>query len=544
MKVHLPMTIPSTGYWILAMVWSIIVLLVVPVRFSYEGMLAPIAYTLVFLIFSLLFIVVFRRVAKYQSAVTPAYGQRFYRRLMIISSLACIAVWSVYWAIFYPGLISWDFYVQWHEMARKIPYSDWHPVFHTFMMWLVTRIWYSPAMVSLVQILSMGLLVGMAAVRLARVGTPFGVVVAMVTFYAVFPLFGFYAVSLWKDIGYAIAVLWLSVLVLDIVSSDGLALQNRLTILSLFLACFFVALMRHNGIVPAFGTLFVSVMVYRKQFKPLLLLTLSLAIAIVLFKGPVVTFFKVDMQAKNILKAHLPIQHIGAILNANGYITEEDAAFLNQKILPLPYWKKAYNPRSCMPLIFGKKKDGNHYLDQQILKSDENYHRLLKIWIKLAMQNPRAILCYYRDASELVWRIRSQYRPFVIADEDLNEEDLYSGYKPSPRLSQRVGAVGRFLIRLINDNSKGWYLHRGALYFWLVLFFMSLMVIRNRNGVVLLLAIPMLFQAATVAVFPLVQDTRFMFPVMLVAPLLVAVFFSRQVGGKSLGETGKVTTCK
>jgi len=197
-----------------------------------------------------------------------------------------------------------------------------------------------------------------------------------------------------------------------------------------------------------------------------------------------------------------------------------------------------------MPLIFGKKKDGNHYLDQQILKSDENYHRLLKIWIKLAMQNPRAILCYYRDASELVWRIRSQYRPFVIADEDLTEEDLYSGYKPSPRLSQRVGAVGRFLIRLINDNSKGWYLHRGALYFWLVLFFMSLMVIRNRNGVVLLLAIPMLFQAATVAVFPLVQDTRFMFPVMLVAPLLVAVFFSRQVGGKSLGETGKVTTCK
>lgn len=512
----------------IALFWAYAIPLAIPLKFSSNGLHRSLQYACLLLLVPL-FILLARHVERRTISIQSSPSEFSGRWLMAGATLACGIVWTIYGVIFYPGIISWDFYAQWHEMSGNIPLSDWHPVFHTLLIRAVTRIWYSPAMVTLLQISTMSILVGMAAVRLLRNGVPSWTIMMMVLFYAFFPLNGFYAVSLWKDIGYSIAFLWLNVLVVDVVFSSGRVLAKRSFQVSIFLALCCVAMMRHNGLVPAFGSLLVLLAIYyRTQLKPILILMLSLAAFILLFKGPVFTMFKVDVTDKNILKAHLPIQHIGAVLHADGEITPDDRIFLS-KIIPLPYWKEAYDPRSCMPLIFGKDQNGATYLKGEFLKKDENYHKFLVIWLKIALQNPYPIIQYYRRSTELLWRIHTWYNPFVIADEDLKESHLFTGYKPSQRLSEHVGTGGRFLIRLVNNHATGWLLHRGAFYFWVSLFFLSFATLRANKTTVMIIATPMLLQALTVAAFPLVQDTRFMFPVILVSPLLIALFFSARL---------------
>ena len=512
----------------ISLFWSAVIPLIIPLKFSSDRLHQLLQFSSLILLF-LVMLWICNRIGKQKIPLQAPRIKLPSTWLMIGAISICAIIWSIYGFVFYPGIITWDFYVQWHEMSGKIPLSDWHPAFHTLLMWVVTRIWFSPAIVTLVQVAAMSVLVGITAVRLAKNGVPLMIVALMVLFYAFFPLNGFYAVSLWKDIGYALAFFWLNILLFDVVFSKGSILAKRSFQMLFFLALCCVALIRHNGLIPAFGSLLVLLAIYfRSQSKPILLLMVALAAFIFLFKGPVFHLLKVNVTDKNVLKAHLPIQHIGAVLHAGGDITQEDKVFLAQ-IMPLSYWKKAYDPRSCMPLIFGKDKNGTPYLDGDFLKNHENYRKFLSVWTRTALTNPAPIMNYYLYGTELLWRIHTRYSPFVIADEDLAEDHLYSGYKPSQKLSEHVGPVGSFLIHLINNNATGWLFHRGAFYFWTSLFFLSLLALRADKVSIIAIVAPMLLQAFTVAAFPLVQDTRFMFPIILVTPLLISLFFSNRL---------------
>jgi hypothetical protein len=441
------------------------------------------------------------------------------------STLFCAIVWSYYLVVYYPGLISWDFYVQWHEMAGNTPFTDWHPFFHTLVIWAVTRIWFSPAMVSIAQIFFMSLVVGLLASKVRKFDMPLILIVMLVCFYALFPLNGFYAVSLWKDIGYSIAIFWCTVLTLEIVHHKGGILQKPLFLIQFFLSLVCIALMRHNGLVPAFGVLLILFLFYwRHQFWKILTLAIMLVTVIALYRGPLFSLLNVDVKNRNILAAHLPIQHIGAILSDDGIVTSEEKEFLTN-ILPISYWQRSYNPRSCMPLIFGKDKEGRRMLNVPFLEDRANYEQFLHLWSKLVIRNPTQIIKYHISASELLWLIHAKYGVFIIADEDITEQHLYDGYTPSTRLIERVNDAGKRLIELLTNPSTGWFLHRGALYFLLALLGLNLALIRTRNWEPIIVATPMLLQAVTIALFPLVQDTRFMFPIILVAPVLVALVF-------------------
>lgn len=383
-------------------------------------------------------------------------------------------------------------------------------------------------MVSLVQIVSLAVLVAMVMGRLYRRGVPWWGVTGVAAFYSLSPLIGCYAVSLWKDIGYSIAFFGLTVLLIILVLDGGKAFSRLFFVLALWVAMFAVASLRHNGVVPAFGTLLALTILYYKCYgRILMILWIVLVSSIMLFKGPGFRALHVDVTEKNVLKAHLPIQHIGAILQDESISWRAgDEAFL-ERIMPLSRWRGAFDPRSCMPLIFGKDEHGKPYLNGDLLKKPDEYQIFLSIWRRAVVNHPLTILNYHLTGGELLWKVHVPYSVFVVADEDLLEEHLFSGYRPSTVLSSRVGSIGKFFLLVVNNVKTGWFIHRGALYFWLGLFFLTLLVLRLHPSVVMVLAAPLLLQALTVIGFPLVQDTRFMFPIILVAPLYPLLLFCR-----------------
>ncbi|MCI5188346.1 MAG: hypothetical protein D3905_00835 [Candidatus Electrothrix sp. AS4_5] len=442
------------------------------------------------------------------------------------SCFLCLLTWSLYFKIFYPGLISWDFYIQWHEMAGNIPLSDWHPVFHTLCMWVLTKIWFSPAIISISQIVFFALAVRLVVASLIKYQVPLSIVIVVAMFFAFFPLHGFYSVSLWKDMGYSISYLWMTVLLMNIVMLNGKFFEKKRNMILFFVTLCCLANMRHNGILLAFGILLVLLLFSDRSIRKILLITsLCFLCFMMAFKGPFFSYLDVNIRDKRVLKAHLPIQQVGEILNGDVELSKKEAALLSH-ILPLDYWKEAYNARSCMSLIFGKNKDGKHYLNGEFLKNKQNYKAFLKVWVSLALRHPDSIIKYYIKSTELLWRVNVPYRVFVIADEDLTEHDLLHGYQKSPYLRERVGSVGKKLIDFIKDQKKGWFLHRAAIYFWSTLLSIIVLMLRFRDTRILIIVSPFVFQSLSIALFPLVQDTRFVYPIILTAPIFAALLFS------------------
>jgi hypothetical protein len=89
----------------------------------------------------------------------------------LLFALPLFLVCFFYLLIYWPGLMSPDSLDQWNQLSTGI-FNDWHPAFHTFFEWALTRLWGSPASIALFQIFAMGSLVGWGLAEFEKMGTP------------------------------------------------------------------------------------------------------------------------------------------------------------------------------------------------------------------------------------------------------------------------------------------------------------------------------------------------------------------------------------
>ena len=79
----------------------------------------------------------------------------------------------------------------------------------------------------------------------------------------------------------------------------------------------------------------------------------------------------------------------------------------------------------------------------------------------------------------------------------------------------------------MKSRSMNWLTYRGGLYLWAMLFVCLWYCIRFRNARELLILVPVILQVATLLAFPLVQDARFTWPVVVIAPAVIAFLLAR-----------------
>ena len=231
-------------------------------------------------------------------------------------AMPCFVVWTVYLMAFWPGSMSPDSLYQWKETLTG-RFTDWHPAFHTMNIWLINHLWHSPAAVAFAQIFALGSIAGWGLACLGRLGAPRKMLWGVSLLFALSLVNGLMVITLWKDIAYSICVLALTLLVLKIVCSNGRWLTKRGTWLILSLTIFLVALYRHNGIVPAFGTPLVLLLFYRRFWRQILG---ALLLALIIFwgiRGPLYDALSVDGE-KPLIEERLPASFNAIMQDAPG----------------------------------------------------------------------------------------------------------------------------------------------------------------------------------------------------------------------------------
>lgn len=350
----------------------------------------------------------------------------FSRKNWIIIALLMILCWCPYFLTYFPGNLSVDSY---SSIAQSIGGELWnnhHPVMFTLFVKICLTVGNlfgsleaGVCIFSLLQMTMLSLTLSYCLEWMRQKCIPFIIRVASFVFFGFSPLIAMYSCTMWKDILFSCWCLLLAMTVFDIVQyeSDRM-LAHPKTLFRLTVLCLLVAFGRNNGIYIVIATLFALAVSYRTLWKKTVPVFFVTILSIVLIQGP-------GYDALNILKGHfaesvgIPLQQIGYTVKNDGYITDEQAAFLNE-IMPLDKMKEAYDATSSNGIKFHQDFN-NEFLEA-------NKAEFIKVWTELLIQNPGKFVKAYCMQTMGYWQLDTIGYTYVYgADDywiDINERNI------------------------------------------------------------------------------------------------------------------------
>jgi hypothetical protein len=393
--------------------------------------------------------------------VTGRYAWLYY-------ALPSFVVFTLYLLAFWPASMSPDSLDQWKQLLR-FSFKDWHPVFHTLILWAVTRVWLSPVMPALLQICMLAGACGWVLVRLRSLGVSPPMLLLIALFFALLPVNGLMAVTLWKDIPYSVAMMVLAVLLLELAVSSGVWLDSKKNACLLIVTTVCVSLFRHNGIFPAFGTLLVCILVFPRRWKQLLVVLLAAVSCHTIVRGPVYHWLDVDRDN--------PLSHITAKIERKAETMLKKLLFQEEKVdikVAKPYWKG------------GKAAE-----------FDEGLKRAVAVRL---------------DSSSLLWRVRPLQGYYGRVDyvnlwQERSGDELQIRYISSNKLmlyeSPILPMVTEWLFHVFErskDSPWLFWMWRPAAFLYVLVFAAAVASLRHRKAIMLVM-VPILFNSLPVLCF-------------------------------------------
>jgi hypothetical protein len=441
---------------------------------------------------------------------------------MVGYALPSMLVWLVYLLAFWPGLMTLgDPVWQWYQL-RVGQYFDWHPVFHTWTMWLITRLWFSPAAVALVQIILFSLVVGWGLTILNELGAPAAVTWGLSFIFALSPVNGALSIALWKDIPYSIALLVLALITVKIIISDGIWLTKPRHWILLGAILSLVTLYRHNGLAPAVATVLALLVAYRRHRLPL---TVGLGLAIFIrwgVTGPLYDLAQVHRDSK-LNACALFVHHIGAYIVAEVDISQADRDYLN-RIRPLEdNWR--YNCYSIDDTIWDGKID--------YAPISEHPDRFIQIYLSLITQQPSVLLNHLACSSTLVWHVTRPSGGYLFTTGMYVEDGKIRTIFPNDSglvEGSKLPKVQRFLFKLIAVTAEpkwSWLVWRPALYLYATLICVAGIAVYTKDVHWLLVVIPVIVQSVMMILLIPAQHVRYQYPVYLISLFSLGLPFAR-----------------
>lgn len=212
-----------------------------------------------------------------------------------IAFVILIANYGLWLYAFNPCITSYDSYDlfnQAHQMLT-VPMGDGHPPFYTIVLSLLLKICDSVTFIVALQCIAFAILLVSMVDFLLKHGCK-KIVAAVV--YIVLG-FGFnhvmQMVTLWKDIPFTISILWLTYLLSQFVI-DKFDVKLDWYV-KLVIAMVFTSFFRHNGAPAAYAiALFITLFgIFKRNIKALISIA-AFVLVVVLIKGPVYSFYKVQ----------------------------------------------------------------------------------------------------------------------------------------------------------------------------------------------------------------------------------------------------------
>lgn len=274
---------------------------------------------------------------------------RLTARMGVLLAVVMVVCWLPYMLTWFPGGLYSDTISVVNQAYGVAPLSNQHTLLYTFE-WKVClklagyNLFIGCALMMAFQAVVMAAVCSYTVLWLNRYGVGRVGCVFSVCFFALFPLFPYYVVSLWKDTTFSTFMLWFCLCFADAVLARGRI--SRVQVASLCVSALLVAFARNNGkyIVLA-AAVFLLVVCRREIRESLVSLFVPLfatLLVIIVVQGPVYSRLGVD-SSSTVESLGVPIQQVARVIAYDGELSPE-AEDVFYSIMPRETWKAAYRP--------------------------------------------------------------------------------------------------------------------------------------------------------------------------------------------------------
>lgn len=431
----------------------------------------------------------------YLGRLNISYSRRMY---LAFSGLSfCLLI--LWWGAYFPGCLSPDSWDQWSQSHNLGLLNDSHPVLYTLLIFALRLIWDSPGVLILFNIILFSHIIGVFLVFLYRKGVRMKILLFFVVFITLNPTNGRMVVAFWKDITYALGLLYLFVVYAKLVADNEKVYIKSFFVFEFLISFFLVLISRHNGIFVVLLSL--PLFIYIVWGNNKLIFKLTMFSLLLIYSNKMVRSICVKDDGWYKIE-HVMIRHLGSYL-VSGNLTEKEKLLMLQ-IMPHSAWKRSYSPWTHDGLAFGPYGDNYRNLVPKMKTA------IRKLFFNKVREKPIVFLKSQLSISQLIWR------PIPEAGSYLNTYcvDCGDGVNKS--------------LRLLADNYTSschtiytrYLFWMGPLYIWLNFLIFIILFCTNSKSI-FLVCTPQLLNVISVALVCPAQDFRYVYPSVIVFPFLL-----------------------
>ncbi|MAT43014.1 MAG: hypothetical protein CL609_11770 [Anaerolineaceae bacterium] len=441
------------------------------------------------------------------------------KQVWIWYALPSFISWSIVLLAYWPGILTPDSISHWTQIHSGL-YNDWHSVFYSLLLWVLTRIIDHPAFIGFIQITLLSISSAWGLGEMQKWGIRpiylWGIaIVQALSFQNMVTV-----ISIWKDIPYSVCLLLLTIQVIKVIRTRGMWLRSIKNVVGIVLVMCGLLLFRKNGLFVVFGTFFLWFVFYTQSWR---YLTRALVLTVLIWQGfNLVVVPALHVQINSGKGVSILLHHIIAHFDAGTEISPEQKRHLDS-MLPLEEWH--YNCGVVNTVLWHSDFDRAYY-EKTLDQTTQLFFDTLKKdpWVNIRHQ-----LC----ASELVWRLYPTTYTFTNDFGHIGQTDEYIwiseneyGIREAPKLPDLNRVMMKYFF-WSQDHTLVYVLTwRPALYLYLSIISITMFAWKWHLKRFLLVAAPLILQSATLMLVNLAQDFRYQYGVVLIGFFCLSLWFS------------------
>ena len=261
-------------------------------------------------------------------------------RFVLYTLIAFIPLFITF-LYYFPGGTSPDTVNQWKQV-QAFTFNNWHPVFHTLLIWLASRIVNAYAFVVLIQMLAFSFGIGYLFSTLDAKGIS-RKALFLVLFLTVFNTTTRNQMTyLWKDSAMSISILFLTAMLINIYLSDGAWLSSWRNVAAVSVLMAVTTLVRHNACFFTVPLAIILIIAYRREKKTKWVVLSALAL-VLLVRFPLYSALDVTYPDNTVAEAAgLPMTIMGDVLVQNPDALSDTTKEFLLSIAPEEEWQAEY----------------------------------------------------------------------------------------------------------------------------------------------------------------------------------------------------------
>ena len=351
---------------------------------------------------------------------------------LVLSFLAIIILWLPYPLSYWPGGTYPDTMNSVEIATGMAPWNTHEPIGYTILWKIVATI--SPIAISEESHESTGIgvftalqCIGMAAMLASfvwwnyRRGLKKAVTWILTLVFALFPLYPFYAVSLWKDSVFGIVIFlytWYLYVIYEEIRINGNLKTKNIVLYTILSVC--CAFFRNNGIyVLIFSSIMILVIMRKNKeaLKKLAITSLAVIIASLIIQHPVFDAAGLNTDT-SVESLGVPLQQTAYIVATDGTMSESDMDVINN-IMPYEFWRETYCPVVSDNIKFSENFNRDYF----------NTHTgdFFKTYLSLCAKNPVKAVKGYLLATIGFWDVFDENGSSYIYPESVVWNGVFQG---------------------------------------------------------------------------------------------------------------------